>query len=218
MTTKTRFDLIVFDWDGTLMDSEAKIVNCIAAAAADCGLADPGRAASRHIIGLGLQEALRALFPSVPASDRQRVAERYREHFLQHDQTETQLFPGVAAGLEELAEQGYLLAVATGKSRRGLQRVLEETGTEKLFIATRCADETSSKPHPQMLHEILDVTGMTADRAVMVGDTTYDMQMARNAAMAGLAVSYGAHARELLLEHTPMACVDSFADVCAWLD
>lgn len=215
---KPRFDLIVFDWDGTLMDSEAKIVNCIAAAAADCGLPDPGHAASRHIIGLGLQEALRTLFPAALATDCQRVAERYREHFLQHDLTETQLFPGVAAGLEALAQQGYLLAVATGKSRRGLQKVLEETGTENLFVATRCADETSSKPHPQMLHEILDVTGMTADQAVMVGDTTYDMQMARNAAMAGLAVSYGVHARELLLEHTPVACVDSFSEVCAWLD
>jgi phosphoglycolate phosphatase len=212
-----KFDLIVFDWDGTLMDSESKIVNCIAAAARDCGVADPGRAASRHIIGLGLQEALNTLFPQLDAPSRMQIADRYREHFLHHDRTETALFPGVTQGLAALANEGYLLAVATGKSRRGLDKVLDETGTRGLFVATRCADETCSKPHPQMLHEILSETGMEARRAIMVGDTTYDMQMAVNAEMAGLAVSYGAHTRDLLLGHAPVACVDSFAEVCAWV-
>lgn len=214
---KKKYDLIVFDWDGTLMDSEAKIVNCIAAAAYDCGIPDPGPAASRHIIGLGLKEALHTLFPDVPGSDRARIADRYREHFLLHDRTETALFPDVAQGLARLADAGYLLAVATGKSRRGLDKVLDETATRHFFTATRCADETASKPHPQMLHELLEVTGSEAGRAIMVGDTTYDMLMARNAGMDGLAVSYGAHARELLLDHAPRACLDSFADVYAWL-
>lgn len=214
--TKT-YEVIVFDWDGTLMNSEAKIVNCIAAAARDCGIPDPGPAASRHIIGLGLQEALHTLFPDVYPADRARIAERYRTHFLLHDRTETALFPGVVHGLAQLADNGYILAVATGKSRRGLDKVLDETGTRSLFTVTRCADETASKPHPRMLHEILDVTGADAARAVMVGDTTYDMQMARNAGMDGLAVSYGSHARELLLELAPCACLDSFPEVCAWL-
>lgn len=212
-----KYEVIVFDWDGTLMNSEAKIVNCIAAAARDCGIPDPGPAASRHIIGLGLQEALNTLFPDVRPSDRFRIAERYRDHFLLHDRTETALFPGVASGLAQLADHGYILAVATGKSRRGLDKVLDETGTRELFTVTRCADETASKPHPQMLCEILDVAGVEATRAVMVGDTTYDMQMARNAGMDGLAVSYGSHARELLLDHAPRACLDSFPEVCAWL-
>ena len=212
-----KYDVIVFDWDGTLMNSEAKIVNCIAAAAHDCGIPDPGPAASRHIIGLGLNEALHTLFPDVHPRDRARISDRYREHFLLHDRTETALFPGVSDGLAQLADAGYLLAVATGKSRRGLDKVLHETGTHELFTVTRCADETLSKPHPQMLHEILDVTGTESHRAIMVGDTTYDMLMARNAGMDGLAVSYGAHDKERLLAHAPRVCVDSFAEVCAWL-
>ncbi len=212
-----RYDLIVFDWDGTLMDSERKIVRCMSAAAADLGLNDPGTNAIRHIIGLGLDEAMQELFPAADATLRTSLTQRYREHFLSLDQTQMTLFPGVADGLEKLAHDGFLLAVATGKARRGLDKVLDETGTRRFFSATRCADEAFSKPHPKMLEDILDQTGVERERVLMVGDTVYDMQMARNAGVPGLAVSYGVHAREQLLECQPLACVDSFVEVCAWL-
>lgn len=210
------FQLIVFDWDGTLMDSEAKIVNCMQAATRDAGVADPGAAAIRHIIGLGLHEAMSALFPDRPASIRAELVEHYRRHFLELDNTAMPLFPGVAEGLEGLAGQGYLLAIATGKARRGLNRVLDETGLHDMFVASRCADETFSKPHPQMLEEILDLTGVEARQAIMVGDTVYDMQMAGNARVPGLAVSYGVHPREQLLQTGALDCLDSFGEVCAW--
>lgn len=212
-----RYDLIVFDWDGTLMDSERKIVRCMSAAAIDLGLADPGTDAIRHIIGLGLDEAMQQLFPGADPALRARLTERYREHFLSLDQTSMTLFPGVADGLENLSRDGFLLAVATGKARRGLNKVLDETGTRRFFSATRCADEAFSKPHPKMLEDILDQTGVVRERVLMVGDTVYDMQMARNAGVPGLAVSYGVHAREQLLECQPLACVDSFPEVCAWV-
>ncbi len=211
------FDLIVFDWDGTLMDSEAKIVRCMQAAAVDTGIPDPGSAAIRDIIGLGLGEAMQVLFPQQAPARRAELVERYRVHFLQLDNTGMPLFPGVPQGLAQLAEQGYLLAVATGKARRGLNRVLDETGMRHLFVSSRCADETLSKPHPQMLEEILDETGVDKGRALMVGDTVYDMEMARSANVTGLAVSYGVHARERLLDCGAVACLDSFPEVCAWV-
>jgi len=212
------FDLIVFDWDGTLMDSEAKIVHCIQGAARDLGIHDPGPEATRHIIGLGLQEAMQTLFPAETPESRQRLIHRYREHFLKLDTTAMPLFPGVPEGLAHLADRGYLLAIATGKARRGLERVLDETGLRHLFVASRCADEAFSKPHPRMLEDVLSFTGVTADRAVMVGDTVYDMQMARHARVAALAVSYGVHARPDLMDHGALACLDSFPDVRAWFD
>lgn len=199
------------------MDSVAKIVRCFTAALADVGAPHPGEDATRHVIGLGLSEAVATLLPQTDADTRAQVVERYRQHFLHLDQTHMPLFPGVRAGLESLAAQGYLLAVATGKARRGLDRVLRDTGTAHLFCATRCADEAFSKPHPRMLEDILERTGIEADRAVMVGDTTYDIQMARHAGMDGLAVTYGVHARELLMAHAPLACLDSFNEVHAWL-
>ena len=214
---KPRHELIIFDWDGTLMDSIARIVRCFTAALEDVGAPNPGADAIRHIIGLGLAEAVAELLPQADAGTRARVVERYREHFLHIDQTDMPLFPGVRAGLESLAAQGFLLAVATGKARRGLDRVLRDTGMAHLFVATRCADEAFSKPHPRMLEDILDQTGLAARQALMVGDTTYDMQMARHAGMDGLAVTYGVHDRELLVEHGPLACLDSFAEVHAWL-
>lgn len=211
------YDLLVFDWDGTLMDSEAKIVRCVQAAAAEAGVIDPGPRAIRHIIGLGLQEAIAALFPQQSTAQRTAIIDRYRAHFLDHDDTPMPLFPGVQEGLTALAEQGYLLAVATGKARRGLDRVLNETGTRSLFVATRCADEAFSKPHPQMLDDILSTTGMTAERSLMIGDTVYDMQMARNAGVAALGVGYGVHDPENLLSDGALAVLDSFPDVCQWL-
>jgi phosphoglycolate phosphatase len=212
-----QFDLIIFDWDGTLMDSEAKIVRCMQAAAADTGIADPGADAIRNIIGLGLNEAMLALFPEQTAARRGYLIEGYRRYFLELDATDMPLFPGVAHGLTQLTELDYLLAIATGKARRGLNRVLDDTGMRHLFVSSRCADEAFSKPHPQMLEDILDETGVDASRALMVGDTVYDMEMARSARVAGLAVSYGVHARERLLDSGALACLDSFPEVCAWV-
>ena len=212
-----RYELLIFDWDGTLMDSIARIVNCFGNACADAGLPVPPESVMRHVIGLGLAEAVDVLLPGVDNALRERVAARYREHFLHIDQTAMPLFDGVRVGLEELARRGYLLAVATGKSRRGLDRVLQETGMASLFVATRCADEAFSKPHPKMLQDLLDYTGLKVEHALMVGDTTYDLQMARTAAMDSLAVSYGVHTCEVLLAHAPLACLDTFDEVRQWL-
>jgi len=212
-----QFDLIIFDWDGTLMDSEAKIVRCMQAAAVDVGIPDPGTAAIRDIIGLGLNEAMQVLFPEQAPVRRAELVERYRRHFLELDATDMPLFPGVPQGLTQLTQQGYLLAIATGKARRGLNRVLDDTGMSHLFVSSRCADEAFSKPHPKMLEDILDDTGVDAGRALMVGDTVYDMEMACNAKVAGLAVSYGVHARERLLDCGALACLNSFPEVCAWV-
>ena len=217
MNIDQRYDLIIFDWDGTLMDSVDKIVRCMQGAAHDLGYADPGAASIRHIIGLSLTEAMQALFPSLAAGEHERLTQRYREHFLHRDQTPMPLFPGVDEGLQQLNKKNYLLAVATGKARRGLDRVLEDTAMRGLFCATRCADEAFSKPHPKMLEDILATTGVLPQRALMVGDTTYDMQMAHNAGVAGLAVSYGVHAREDLMHAGALACLNSFEEVCAWI-
>ncbi len=212
------YDLIVFDWDGTLMDSAAHIVQCFERAFADAGVPGPGERAIRQIIGLGLSEAIAVLAPNVGAAERTRVRERYSAHFIALDVEATSLFPGVRDGLERLAAHGYLLAVATGKSRRGLDRVLAHTGLGDLFVATRCADEAFSKPHPRMLEDILERTGVPAARAIMIGDTTYDLIMARSAGVEALAVSYGVHERDELLAHDPIACCDSYQEVHAWLE
>ena len=213
-----QYDLIIFDWDGTLMDSAAKIVRCFQAAARDVGLPPPSDAAVRNIIGLGLHEAMEMVLPDTDAATRRNVAECYRRHFLHLDPIETVLFPGVTEGLNRLSDAGYRLAVATGKARRGLDRVLQTSATAHYFCTSRCADEAFSKPHPQMLHDILEATGVSAERAIMIGDTTYDLQMAASATMESLAVSYGAHERERLLAHAPLACLDSFSEVCQWIE
>jgi phosphoglycolate phosphatase len=212
------YDLIVFDWDGTLMDSIGKIVACMRSAIADVGVANPGDAAIRHIIGLGLAEAIRTLLPAESDATHAATVERYREHFLHRDQTASPLFAGVTDGLERLAQQGYLLAIATGKARRGLERVLGETTLGSYFVATRCADEARSKPHPQMLEDILDLTGTDPARAIMIGDTVYDLEMARSARVDSLGVTYGVHARAQLAVHAPRTIVDSFPEVCVWLN
>lgn len=215
---KPPYELIIFDWDGTLMDSAAKIVRCFQCAARDAGVAAPGDSEVRNIIGLSLKEALEVLLPGVEETVHARVVECYRHHFLHLDTTETPLFPGVAEGLDKLSAAGFRFAIATGKARRGLDRVLRETGISHYFCATRCADEARSKPHPQMLHDLLDFTGVHRARALMVGDTTYDLEMARAAAVGSVAVTYGAHERERLLPHGPLGCFDSFTNVCQWLE
>ena len=210
------FDLLVFDWDGTLMDSAGAITAAIIAAATDLGLPPPPPERARHVIGLGLHDALRHAVPELPPSDYGRMTERYRHHFLADDHR-LELFPGVAGALQSLAEAGWLLAVATGKSRAGLRRALAQSELEGLFHATRCADECFSKPHPAMLLELMDELDVTPERTVMIGDTTHDLGMAQNAGVAGVGVSFGAHPKEALLELSPLVCCDTPQQLFDWL-
>lgn len=212
------FELIVFDWDGTLMDSQARIVDCILSAFADMGLTPPSREAAADIIGLGLDDAMARLWPGSGSVERAALAAHYRRYFLFENPTRSQLFPGAQETLERLYEEGYLLAVATGKSRIGLDKSLDETGLGPLFHATRCADETFSKPHPQMLLELMDELGVRAAQTLMVGDTEYDLQMAANAGARSLAVCFGVHDAGRLLACGPLACLESLDDIPRWLE
>ena len=213
-----KFKLLVFDWDGTLMDSEARIVACVEAAVTDMGLASPGRDAIRNIIGLGLREAVHMLFPESDDHLHLDIAERYRAHFFSSSEAPSQLFEGAREVIEGLHQAGYLLAVATGKGRRGLDYALETTALGDYFQTTRCADETFSKPHPEMLHQIIEEIGVLPRQALMIGDTEYDLQMASNAKMPSLAVAYGVHGRERLLKHNPLACLEQITDLPLWLE
>lgn len=213
---RKQFDLIVFDWDGTLMDSTATIVRCIQASAKDLGLAVPDHKTASHVIGLGLQDALHAALPDLDPKHYPRMAERYRYHYLAGDQKLT-LFDGAYEMLAELSQQGYFLAVATGKSRVELNRALDATKVMSLFDATRCADETFSKPHPAMLQELTRELGQDMKRTVMIGDTTHDLQMAVNAGAAGIGVCYGAHPVDELQTLDPLYAADSIKDLHAWL-
>jgi phosphoglycolate phosphatase len=209
-------DLIVFDWDGTLMDSAALIADSIQRACVDLGLPAPGEADARHVIGLGLPDAMRYLLPNLPATEYPRVAERYRHHYLTREQ-DIPLFAGANDLLEHLSAAGYLLAVATGKSRVGLDRALGKTATARWFAASRCADECFSKPHPAMLIELMELLGAAPEHTLMVGDTTHDLQMAANAGCGAVAVAGGAHPRDQLLAMQPLACLDSVRDLRPWL-
>ncbi len=212
-----RYDLLVFDWDGTLMDSAARIVASMRAAFTELALVPPAPAAARDVIGLGLSHAVAELAPDLDATAHGRIIDRYRARYLELDDTPAPLFPGAAEVVVELSAQGYLLAVATGKSRRGLEQALAQTGLGGHFQATRSADETFSKPHPQMLLELLDELGVAASRALMIGDTEYDLLTARNAGVDALAVGYGAHAPERLLALEPLACLSAIDALPGWL-
>ena len=214
--TKKQFDLIVFDWDGTLMDSTAAIVNAIQASAADLNLPIPDRQSASYVIGLGLMEAMRVALPGIDPDCYPKIVERYRYHYLQKDH-QLILFDGVREMLNDLTERGFTLAVATGKSRAGLNRAFSDSRLGPLFQSSRCADETFSKPHPAMLMELTDELGHDMHRTVMIGDTTHDLQMARNAGAAGVAVHYGAHAPESLKVLNPMYAADSVQELHAWL-
>ncbi len=211
-----RFDLIVFDWDGTLMDSTPAITRSIQLACRDLGLPVPDDAHASHVIGLGLRDALEYAVPTLDPADYGKLAERYRFHYLSRD-SQLVLFPGVREMLAALRNENYLLAVATGKSRVGLQRALEATGLIGVFDNTRCADETFSKPHPAMLLELTRDLGMDVERTLMIGDTTHDLQMAANAGASGVAVTYGAHPVDVLHTLTPLYCAESVPDLHHWL-
>ena len=211
------YRLIVFDWDGTLMNSESRIVASVAAALSDLSLPALPHERIRNIIGLGLREAVEVLLPGRSDSFYGQYIDRYRYHFLEGDTTPMPLFDGVRETLHELRDRGWMLAVATGKSRRGLDRALDETGLGQLFAATRCADESPSKPHPGMLEELMDQLQVRPDDTLMVGDTEYDLQMALNAGTSAIAVCYGVHERERLLEFAPLACLNAISELKDWL-
>ena len=210
---KLPYKLLIFDWDGTLMDSETRIVNCLRAACVENGFAAQSDEKLKDVIGLGLKEALMKLQPDENVTVIEKLANTYRQEYLLTNETHSALFPGVENLLTELEEQGYLLAIATGKGREGLDLSLEETQLHGRFHITRCASETLSKPHPRMLEEILHFTGLDAQQALMIGDTEYDMEMAQNANMHSLAVSYGVHAIDRLLKHKPVDCLDDITDL-----
>lgn len=212
-----RFPLLVFDWDGTLMDSAGSIVRSLQAAASDVGLPVPSREQSSFVIGLGLKEAMQHLFPDYPEPDYPHLLDRYRHHYLGRDH-EIPLFDGARELIHALAARGHVLAVATGKSRAGLDRALGHSGLADHFTVTRTADEAFSKPHPAMLEYILADTGIAREQALMIGDTSHDLQMAQNAGVAGLGVSYGAHDDDLLRACDPLGICHSVAELGAWLD
>ncbi|MCW9055934.1 MAG: HAD-IA family hydrolase [Gammaproteobacteria bacterium] len=216
--TNLPYKLLIFDWDGTLMDSETRIVNCLRAACVENGFAAQSNEQLKDVIGLGLKEALMRLHPDKTETVIEKLADTYRQQYLETNETHSALFPGVENLLAELEDQGYWLAVATGKGRQGLDMSLEETQLHGRFHVTRCASETLSKPHPRMLEEILHFTGLNAEDALMIGDTEYDMEMARNANMHALAVSYGVHAVDRLLKHNPVGCLHDITELPDYLN
>ena len=208
-----QFKLLIFDWDGTLSDSVARIASSMQRAASDHQMQVPSYDAVKEIIGLGLTEAATRLFPGVKREQLFALQTSYSQHFRSEDGSPCPFFPGVEETLQHLKQQGYQLAVATGKSRAGLDRVLTSLDMKSFFDSSRCADETISKPHPLMLEQLLEEFDLNPDQAVMVGDTEFDMEMAATINMPRIAVSYGAHHVDRLRSFEPLACVDLFADI-----
>ena len=211
-----RFDLIVFDWDGTLFDSTALIIHCIQDACRDIGAAVPSDAAAAYVIGLGLQDALRHAVPGLPAARYPELGLRYRHHYFAR-QHELSMFPGTLEMLQALKAREHWLAVATGKGRRGLDEALAHAQLKGLFNATRTADETASKPDPRMLNELMREFGTEPERTLMIGDTTHDLRLAVNAGTPRVAVSYGAHEPEAFAEFAPLTVAHSTRELHDWL-
>ena len=213
--SRRQFDLIAFDWDGTLFDSTGIITRCIQSAVVDVGGQRPTDQAASYVIGMGLIQALAHAAPDVPPDRHAALGERYRHHYVQH-QNDISLFDGVLPLLADLKRRGCLLAVATGKSRRGLDEALSAVELKGVFDASRTADETAGKPHPRMLLELMDELGVTRERTLMVGDTTHDLQMALNAGCPSLAVSYGAHEPAAFEALRPLSVAHSVAELQHW--
>ena len=210
-----RIKFIVFDWDGTLMDSEAQIVACLHAAIADLELEPMDDDTVKNVIGLGLREAIDTLVPGRDDRFHQAFVDAYRTHWFQSESSV--LFAGAREVLDIIRQNEFLLGVATGKARRGLDRVLNDTGLTSCFHATRCADEAPSKPHPQMLLDLMEALEVLPEETIMVGDTEYDMEMATNAGVAKIAVRSGVHSGERLNRHAPLVCLDRIADMPDWM-
>jgi phosphoglycolate phosphatase len=211
-----RYDLVVFDWDGTLMDSTRVIATSLQSACRDVGAPVPSDSEALFVIGLNMADTFERVAPGLDAQAQRRLAERYRHHFLAREH-EAPLYEGVHEMLAELHGRGRRLAVATGKARRGLDRALDATGLRRWFEATRCADEGFAKPHPGMLLMLLEITGVEPRRTLMVGDTTHDLELAANAGVDAVAVSYGAHPRELLATRPALARCASVDELRRWL-
>jgi phosphoglycolate phosphatase len=211
-----QFDLIVWDWDGTLADSTGMITKAVVDAAEQVGLPKLDPAAARNIIGLGLKESIHALFGDLPPELAQKLAQQYSANYYAGEE-EIPLFEGAKSTIVELNRRGFKLAVATGKGRRGLNLALEHCGLGKYFHTTRTMDECFSKPHPQMLDEIMDFCVTTPERTLMIGDTSYDLQMAKNASVQAVAVTFGAHPHEKLANYNSIATFHQFDDLSAWL-
>ncbi|MDO9437421.1 HAD family hydrolase [Hydrogenophaga sp.] len=212
-----QFDLIAFDWDGTLFDSTALIARCIQAAVVDVGGTPPTREAASYVIGMGLMQALEHAAPDVPREKYPLLGERYRYHYMA-SQNDLSLFAGVLPMLAELKQRHHWLAVATGKSRRGLDEVLDTVELKGMFDSSRTADETAGKPHPRMLHELMREFGVEPARTLMIGDTTHDLQMAVNAGCASVGVSYGAHEPSTFAELHPLHVAHSVRELHDWLN
>jgi phosphoglycolate phosphatase len=210
---KNRFDLIIFDWDGTLIDSIDWIVHCLQTAGKHCGYAIPEPQAAKDVIGLSITNACDTLFPGADQETLTQLTTCYQQTYLSRQLSRDDLFPGVYDMLVELKQSGYQLAVATGKTRTGLQEALKATDTEELFCITRCSDETASKPDPLMLHQIMQHTQAANDRSLMVGDSTHDLQMAMNAQISSIAVSCGAHPEDILQQFNPLLCLQQPAEL-----
>lgn len=210
---KNRFDLIIFDWDGTLIDSIDWIVHCLQTAGKHCGYDSPEPQAAKDVIGLSITNACNTLFPGADKATLTQLTTCYHQTYWSRQLSRDDLFPGVYEMLLELKQAGYQLAVATGKTRAGLQEALKATDTEDLFCITRCSDETASKPDPLMLHQIMQHTNAATERSLMVGDSTHDLQMAMNAQISSIAVSCGAHPEDILQQYSPLMCLQQPAEL-----
>ena len=199
--------MIIFDWDGTLINSIDWITHCLQHAAAQYDCPIPESQAAKDVIGLSINKAMQTLFPEVDEQTQEQLVGCYSQKYFSKRISRNDLFPGVYEMLVQLNEEGYQLAVATGKSRAGLQEALMATGTEGLFCITRCSDETASKPDPRMLSEIIQHTNTAQERSLMVGDSIHDLQMAHNAHISAIAVSCGAHSTEFLQQYNPLLCL-----------
>lgn len=211
-----QFDLIAFDWDGTLFDSTAIITRCIQAAVADVGGTVPTDQAASYVIGMGLMQALAHAAPDVPQDKYPQLGERYKHHYFAH-QHDISLFDGVLPLLADLKARHHWLTVATGKSRRGLDEALQAVELKGVFDGSRTADETAGKPSPLMLHELMREFGVAPERTLMIGDTTHDLQMAVNAGCASVGVSYGAHEPDAFHTLQPLHIAHSVRDLHDWL-
>ncbi len=207
--------LVVFDWDGTVMDSIGRIVSSMQAAADSTGLAVPSSYAVKQIIGLSLDPAFAVLFPDSNAEQRSQLFGHYRDHYTIYNTTPSPLFAGAEQVLKNLAAQNILLAVATGKARHGLDRMFAETGLGHYFVTSRCADEAQSKPHPDMLVQIGQQLGISPEHAIMVGDTSHDMKMAQAINMPRIGVTHGVHGAEVLRQYQPKAIIDNLPALLA---
>ncbi|MEY3288326.1 MAG: hypothetical protein RLZZ419_568 [Pseudomonadota bacterium] len=210
---KNRFDLIIFDWDGTLVNSIDWITHCLQHAAGQCGIAIPETQAAKDVIGLSIQQAIHNLFPGIDPQTLAQLVAGYSQRYNSKPISPDDLFPGVYEMLVHLKKTGYQLAVATGKSRVGLQKALQGTGTEALFCVTRCSDETASKPDPRMLQEILQHTRVAKERSLMIGDSIHDLQMALNASISSIGVCCGANSAELLQQYNPLLCLQQSTEL-----